>query len=511
MFKLKISYVYIIVIFLFFITYTGKVFASSVLTTNTPSLITQTSVSLNGSIVDVGRHSPTVRGFEWGISTSYGNTTSDTNFYILNSVNDAVNYATQIDIDSSGNIYVASGNEGSVKKFDSNLNLLMTISGFSYPTGVAIDSVGNIFIYDAEHVYKYNSLGVLQSQFGSTGTGNGQFLFGEATLAIDSNDNIYVSDVGNDRIQKFNSAGTFITKWGSSGSGNSQFGYARDIEIDSNDYIYIVDQDLNRVQKFDSNGTFITKWGSYGTGNGEFDQSMFVAVDSHNNVYVGDEFNNRIQKFDSNGNYISQFGEIGTLVDPYGGLVFNSSNIIYYIDEYTNLKKLTDPNGSFSAVINDLNCGATYHYRFYTTTNSGTTYGSDSEFSTSSCPQSISTSASSRVNNLVNMGKIEEAKRFIQEFPNSINTITNPEIKKFILPSQETINQELKSIRLRSTERKGNKNLLVKEIQAKLRIKVDGIFGPITEKSVKKLQNDRNIKVDGIVGPQTWDELDKTE
>lgn len=63
----------------------------------------------------------------------------------------------------------------------------------------------------------------------------------------------------------------------------------------------------------------------------------------------------------------------------------------------------------------------------------------------------------------------------------------------------------------RQTIRRGAMGELVREVQNILRIKVDGIFGPITEASVRKFQSQKNLQVDGIVGPKTWAQLDKIE
>ncbi|TAF05377.1 MAG: peptidoglycan-binding protein [Nostocales cyanobacterium] len=38
-------------------------------------------------------------------------------------------------------------------------------------------------------------------------------------------------------------------------------------------------------------------------------------------------------------------------------------------------------------------------------------------------------------------------------------------------------------------------------------VRVDGIFGPLTEAAIKAFQNQRNLLADGIVGQRTWWEL----
>jgi uncharacterized protein (TIGR02145 family) len=48
------------------------------LTTQSATSITQTTATLNGNITDTGGENPTVRGFEYGTTTSYGTTTNDT-------------------------------------------------------------------------------------------------------------------------------------------------------------------------------------------------------------------------------------------------------------------------------------------------------------------------------------------------------------------------------------------------------------------------------------------------
>ena len=53
-----------------------------------------------------------------------------------------------------------------------------------------------------------------------------------------------------------------LTEWGSKGSGDGQFKGSQFIALDSLNNVYVSDWENHRIQKFDSNGNFILKWGS---------------------------------------------------------------------------------------------------------------------------------------------------------------------------------------------------------------------------------------------------------
>lgn len=61
----------------------------------------------------------------------------------------------------------------------------------------------------------------------------------------------------------------------------------------------------------------------------------------------------------------------------------------------------------------------------------------------------------------------------------------------------------------RPTIREGSASSLdVAELQRKLNITADGIFGPQTTAAVKSFQSSHGLAADGIVGPLTWAALD---
>ena len=67
--------------------------------------------------------------------------------------------------------------------------------------------------------------------------------------------------------------------------------------IDSRENLYVTDIGNHRVQKFDSHGVYLVSWGSLGTGSGQFKEPVGITVDSKNSVYVVDRANDNVQKF----------------------------------------------------------------------------------------------------------------------------------------------------------------------------------------------------------------------
>ena len=86
---------------------------------------------------------------------------------------------------------------------------------FRQPTDVAWDSQGNTYISDGyinSRVAKYSKSGDWIKSWGERGTRPGQFNTPH-TIAIDQNDNVYVGDRTNRRIQVFDTEGKFLRQF----------------------------------------------------------------------------------------------------------------------------------------------------------------------------------------------------------------------------------------------------------------------------------------------------------
>lgn len=151
-----------------------------------------------------------------------------------------------------------------------------------------------------------------------------------------------VDGVDRYRIIKFDTAGEYVTEFGSFGTGNGQFGGPISVAVSPVDQaVWVGDHSNSRIQKFTRTNattyTYSTKVGSSGSGNGQFgtggSPGIPVAVDSSGNVYAGDRGNSRIQKFNSSATYVTQSDPLPGDVSPYdvkvdGALVYASIGLV---------------------------------------------------------------------------------------------------------------------------------------------------------------------------------------
>ena len=191
-------------------------------------------------------------------------------------------------------------------------------------------------------------------QWGTAGISKSGFFLSPQHLAIDSENNVYVTDLGNSRVQKFDSNGNFLDEWGSRGSNSGEFGHPTGIAV-SNEFVFVVDNKNHNVQKFTSDGEFISKWGGFGNDNGLFKSPRGIAISDDKFVYVVDSANARIQKFTFDGEYISHFGQSGqrggNFVTPVDIAI--NSNKIYVTDPNQNKIIIFDLEGNFKKIFND--------------------------------------------------------------------------------------------------------------------------------------------------------------
>ncbi|KAI2536211.1 tripartite motif containing 2 [Homo sapiens] len=240
---------------------------------------------------------------------------------------------------TNGKILIADSNNQCVQIFsnDGQFKSRFGIRGRSpgqlqRPTGVAVHPSGDIIIadYDNKWVSIFSSDGKFKTKIGS-----GK-LMGPKGVSVDRNGHIIVVDNKACCVFIFQPNGKIVTRFGSRGNGDRQFAGTLDgphfAAVNSNNEIIITDFHNHSVKVFNQEGEFMLKFGSNGEGNGQFNAPTGVAVDSNGNIIVADWGNSRIQVFDGSGSFLSY---INTSADPlYGpqGLALTSDGHVVVAD-----------------------------------------------------------------------------------------------------------------------------------------------------------------------------------
>jgi sugar lactone lactonase YvrE len=130
---------------------------------------------------------------------------------------------TSVVVDRTGNVYIADDNNYRVRIVN-NSGIIATFAGGGTggdgglandawllgAAGLAIDSTGNIYIAGGDRIRVVNSLGIIytyagngiQGYSGDGGVPDSAELHGAQSVAVDSIGNVFIADVGNQRIRR---------------------------------------------------------------------------------------------------------------------------------------------------------------------------------------------------------------------------------------------------------------------------------------------------------------------
>lgn len=268
-------------------------------------------------------------------------------------------------IDSAGNLYVVDGGDSRVRKIDSATGTITNYAGngtfafsgdggpatstsLNVPQGLAVDTAGDLYIADGFNgrIRKVDHItGIITTVAGNgdlTGCGvadegcpvvgdggpaTSARLFNPGGVAFDSAGNLYIADNQNYRVRKVDRGTGIITTVAGNGkrgcvnasgcdggfSSNGDDGpaiaafliQAVDVAVDSADTLYISDSGSNRIRKVDSLGIITTYAGDGQAGfsgdggpatSASLNYPSGIFVDGAGNLYISDFVNGRIRK-----------------------------------------------------------------------------------------------------------------------------------------------------------------------------------------------------------------------
>lgn len=234
---------------------------------------------------------------------------------------------------------------------------------FNDPRGIAADiTSGNVYVVDMgnDRVESFGPDGAFVGSwggvdspisFGSTDQG-----LGPTGIAVGFDGLIYVADTWNHRVVVLNSMGENMRVFGAFGdTGDApesstlegQFFGPRAIAV-TGDEVFVVDTGNERVQVFAPDGTFLRSWGGYGNGPTQFVEPVGIAIGPDGRVYVADSGNARISIFQRDGTPIEQWPvpawEGQAYFEPY--LAFDNNGLLYATSSATGSVEVFDIAGN---------------------------------------------------------------------------------------------------------------------------------------------------------------------
>lgn len=198
-----------------------------------------------------------------------------------------------------------------------------TAAQFGHAPDLAVDAAGNIYVADASNsfsVRKITAAGVVTTLAGNgssgyaDGVGTAAIFSTLLGIAVDASGNVYVADLGNNRIRKITPGGAVSTIGGNGVPGyadgpaaTSQFLLPMGVVADNAGNVYVADAGNNRIRKI-SGGmvTTVAGDGIAGFANGpaataRFNNPIKIKIDASGNLIVLDQQNNRVRKISTVG------------------------------------------------------------------------------------------------------------------------------------------------------------------------------------------------------------------
>ena len=237
------------------------------------------------------------------------------------------------------------------------------LGDMNQPSDVVINSQGNIYISDVLNfrINCYDAIGKYLFSFGDKTPSSekddapeGSFSL-PLTLYIDKEDNIYVGDVVNHEIQIFSADGKFLKKIRVTVNADQQELRPNGIALLDDGRMVVTDAGNHRFLIIDQNGKILMEQGGKGREPGQFNIPGQLVV-RNDIISIIDILNARVQQFDLTGKHIRSFGQLGDGIGQFGrpvGIADDDTGRIWISDIQGHIVQVFSAEGEIKSFVRD--------------------------------------------------------------------------------------------------------------------------------------------------------------
>jgi DNA-binding beta-propeller fold protein YncE len=206
------------------------------------------------------------------------------------------------------------------------------------PQCVALDSGDNIYVTDSESgkIFVFEPSGKLRRVVGSLKGGEG-FFKRPTGIAVDSAaQRIYITDTLRDMVFVLDMNGAVLKSIGNRGDNDAEFNLPTEVLV-KRQQLFVVDAMNFRVQTFNQEGEFQGSLGKLGDTSGRFFRPKGIALDSEGHLYVVDGLLHMVQVFNAEGQLLYYFGKRGGGLGEFqlpAGLFIDQDDRVFVVDSY---------------------------------------------------------------------------------------------------------------------------------------------------------------------------------
>jgi sugar lactone lactonase YvrE len=209
-------------------------------------------------------------------------------------------------IDDDDRLFVTDGKTKRVLVFDKNNKVVDQIhEGLIDPVGVAVDTenrqlyvvdtqADQVVVYDADTLKEKRRIGTGGKKHELNTPGDFSL---PSFVALDSDNNVYVTDTMNYRVEIFDADGKFISQFGRHCDGPGCFAHPKGIAVDSDGHIWVADPMIDLLQAFNRDGQLLGMVGGHGNQLGQFSSLDGVYIDKNNRIFTSEQYPGRVQEF----------------------------------------------------------------------------------------------------------------------------------------------------------------------------------------------------------------------